>query len=78
MICKFIATFTCILQYYIYICTQITTNTMKQEFKVFKKGTTEKPIIILSNNREPFNRFAKIAKYKYLGYTITDLKNNPL
>ena len=54
---------------------------MKQQFKVFKQGVTDKPIVILSNPNEPttkFNKVQKIAKYKYLGYTVTDLKNNPL
>ena len=44
---------------------------MKAAFKVFKKGTTDTPIVILRG--QAFNEDAKRAKYLYLGYTITEI-----
>ena len=46
---------------------------MKQEFKVFKQGTTDKPVTILSHPSEPFNKREKVLKYLYLGYSVTEL-----
>ena len=46
---------------------------MKPEFMIFKEGTTTYNITICSKNGEPFNREAKIAKYKSLGYRVFEL-----
>jgi hypothetical protein len=44
---------------------------MKAEFKIYKEGTTDKPITILSKEGELFDKNAKIAKYKSLGYQVS-------
>jgi hypothetical protein len=44
----------------------------KHEFTIFKKGTTEAPVKILSKEGEPFNKALKIEKYKSLGYIVTE------
>lgn len=46
---------------------------MKAEFKIFKEGVTEGFITIFSKIGEPFNKEAKIEKYKYLGYTVKEI-----
>jgi len=42
-------------------------------FKVFKKGITKNPIIILKKDR-PFDDEKKREFYKNLGYTITEIE----
>ena len=49
---------------------------MKKEFKIYKKGVTDKIITIISKKGEPFNRDQKIDKYLLLGYTVYDMDNN--
>jgi hypothetical protein len=44
---------------------------MKNEFIIFKEGTTDRPVIIQSKPTEPFNKAKKIAFYISLGYTVT-------
>ena len=46
---------------------------MKPEFKIFKTGSTEEPITIMSKEGESFDRDAKIKKYLSLGYKVYDL-----
>ena len=48
------------------------TNT-KAMFKVFKEGTTTKPVTILKAGDEPFDEKFKRDKYTLLGYTITEV-----
>jgi hypothetical protein len=43
-------------------------------FKVFKKGMTDKPIIIMRVDGHPFDEAEKRAKYIGLGYTIIEVK----
>lgn len=53
-------------------------KTMKPEFTVFKKGITDKPLVIVSKEGEPFNSDAKIQKYIALGYTVYSLDGKQL
>ena len=46
-------------------------HTMKKAFKIYKEGTTEKPVTILKG--DGFDESAKRAKYISLGYTITEI-----
>jgi hypothetical protein len=51
---------------------------MKKEFKIYKKGTTDKKLTIMSKDGEPFDRQAKIKKYLSLGYKVWDMNNNEI
>ena len=51
---------------------------MKPEFKIYKKGTTEGVVTIMSKKGEPFDRHAKIKKYLTLGYKVWDMNNNEI
>ena len=51
---------------------------MKQEFKIYKEGTTTEMITILSKVGEPFNREDKIQKYLSLGYKVYNLQNEEI
>ena len=51
---------------------------MKREFQIFKQGVTDGKITILSKNGEYFNKSAKVAKYKYLGYTVYEMSGDLL
>ena len=44
---------------------------MERAFKIFKEGTTDKPIVILKG--ESFDEEKKREKFLYLGYTIIEL-----
>lgn len=55
-----------------------TRKKMKPEFKIFKEGTTDSPITILSKNGELFDREAKIKKYLFLGFRIFDLDDKEI
>lgn len=51
---------------------------MKKEFQVFKEGTTNGRITILSNPKDNFNRAAKISKFLALGYKVYDMSGNQI
>jgi hypothetical protein len=51
---------------------------MKKEFKIYKKGTTSKKVVILSKEGEPFNKIAKIQKYLFLGYQVFNMNNKQI
>lgn len=49
-----------------------------KQFKVFKEGTMDKPVVIISVGNEPFDRDAKIRKYIGLGYNIYDMNDKEI
>ena len=51
---------------------------MKQEFRIYKRGTTKGKITILSKEGELFNREAKIQKYLSLGFRVWDMNNKEI
>lgn len=51
---------------------------MKAEFKIFKKGRTDKKVTIVSKEGELFTKSKKILKYKSLGYDVFDLNDNKI
>ena len=47
---------------------------MVPQFNIFKEGVTTKgPITIVSEKDRPYNKEAKMAFYKELGYTVTPI-----
>jgi hypothetical protein len=50
---------------------------MTAEFEIYKEGTTDRKITILSKEGELFNKTEKIMKYLFLGYQVT-INNNTL
>ena len=55
-----------------------TTEIFTPEFVIFKQGVTDAPVTISSCSNMPFDRDFKLAKYKFLGYTVTDLSGNEI
>jgi hypothetical protein len=51
---------------------------MKKQFKIYKKGTTDGKVTILSKKGEVFNRKAKIQKYLALGYKVYDMNDKEI
>lgn len=47
---------------------------MVPQFNIYKEGVTTKgPITIVSEKGQPYDRAAKMALYKELGYTVTPI-----
>lgn len=46
---------------------------MKKAFKIFKKGSTTKPVQILDDGWTKEKMQTKIEFYKDLGFTVTDI-----
>jgi len=51
---------------------------MKNEFMIYKEGTTESRITICSQDGTPFDRSVKIRKYLTLGYEVFDMDGNKI
>ena len=51
---------------------------MKNEFMIFKEGTTIAKVVICSFKGFKFDRDAKIKKYIWLGYTVYDMDGNEI
>jgi hypothetical protein len=49
-------------------------NNMKTAFTIYKQGTTDKPVNIVYPIGTPFDFDKKIAMYKDLGYTVTNIQ----
>lgn len=50
----------------------------KQQFKIYKEGTTAEQITIVSKVGENFDRQKKIDFYKSLGYTVYSLEGKQI
>jgi hypothetical protein len=53
----------------------IKSSNFKKEFKIYKKGITDKKVTILSKKGEKFNKEFKIKKYLSLGFKVYNLNN---
>ncbi len=54
------------------------TTLMKREFQIYKEGTTNGKVTIMSKEGEWFDREAKIKKYIWLGYTVYDMNDKQI
>lgn len=51
---------------------------MTKQFKIYKEGTTDSKITILSKDGEPFDRNAKIQMYLSLDFKIYDMDDKEI
>jgi hypothetical protein len=51
---------------------------MKREFQIYKEGTINGKVTIMSKEGEWFDREAKIKKYIWLGYTVYDMDDKQI
>jgi hypothetical protein len=50
----------------------------KKEFKIYKKGITDRKITIVSIKGEPFNKLAKMRMYLLLQFKVYNLNNKEI